>query len=85
MFVNLKPRGERLPMKQVVEDLRRKARAGAGHRASIMRPIQNLQLGGRASKSRYQYILQSVKADELNDWADEAAGARCAPTRCSAT
>ena len=34
-----------------------------------MRPIQNLQLGGRQSKARYQYILQSVRADELYDWA----------------
>ena len=31
--------------------------------------MQNLQLGGRQSKSQYQYILQSVKADALNDWA----------------
>jgi hydrophobic/amphiphilic exporter-1 (mainly G- bacteria), HAE1 family len=35
----------------------------------FMRPVQNLQLGGRPSKAQYQYILQSVKADELNDWA----------------
>ena len=34
-----------------------------------MRPIQNLQLGGRQSKAQYQYILQSVQAGELNDWA----------------
>ena len=37
--------------------------------AVYFRPIQNLQLGGRPSKAQYQYILQSVKADELNDWA----------------
>ena len=35
----------------------------------FMRPIQNLQLGGRQSKAQYQYILQSVQAGELNDWA----------------
>jgi HAE1 family hydrophobic/amphiphilic exporter-1 len=34
-----------------------------------MRPVQNLQLGGRQSKAQYQYILQSVKADELGAWA----------------
>jgi HAE1 family hydrophobic/amphiphilic exporter-1 len=39
-----------------------------------MRPIQNLQLGGRQSKAQYQYILQSVKADELNDWAQKLQG-----------
>jgi HAE1 family hydrophobic/amphiphilic exporter-1 len=34
-----------------------------------MQPIQNLQLGGRPSKAQYQYILQSVQAGEINDWA----------------
>ena len=68
LFVNLKPRDERQPMKQVVEGLRRKLREVPGITA-FMRPIQNLQLGGRQSKAQFQYILQSVKADELNDWA----------------
>lgn len=70
MFLNLKPRGERPPMKQVVENLRRKLRTLPGITV-FMRPIQNLQLGGRQSKAQYQYILQSVKADELNDWANK--------------
>jgi HAE1 family hydrophobic/amphiphilic exporter-1 len=68
MFVTLKPRGERKPMKQVIEGLRRKLRDVAGI-SVFMRPIQNLQLGGRPSKAQYQYILQSVRADELNEWA----------------
>ncbi|MGH6623207.1 MAG: efflux RND transporter permease subunit, partial [Burkholderiaceae bacterium] len=70
MFVSLKPRSERLPMKQVVEGLRRKLRDVAGINV-FMRPIQNLQLGGRQSKAQYQYILQSVRADEINDWANK--------------
>jgi HAE1 family hydrophobic/amphiphilic exporter-1 len=68
MFITLKPRNERQPMKKVIENLRGKLRAIAGINV-FMRPIQNLQLGGRPSKAQYQYILQSVKADELNDWA----------------
>jgi HAE1 family hydrophobic/amphiphilic exporter-1 len=68
MFVSLKDRGDRLPMKQVIEGLRRKLRDVAGI-AVFMRPIQNLQLGGRPSKAQYQYILQSVRADEINGWA----------------
>ena len=68
LFINLKPRGEREPMKKVVESLRRKFRDVPGIQV-FMQPIQNLQLGGRPSKAQYQYILQSVKADELNDWA----------------
>jgi HAE1 family hydrophobic/amphiphilic exporter-1 len=68
MFINLKPHAERQDMTKVVEGLRRKLREVPGINV-FMRPIQNLQLGGRQSKAQYQYILQSVKADELNDWA----------------
>ncbi|MEY4748696.1 MAG: hypothetical protein RIQ60_910 [Pseudomonadota bacterium] len=68
LFVTLKPRVERDAMPQVLEDLRKKLRGIAGI-AVYMRPVQNLQLGGRQSKSRYQYILQSVSADALNEWA----------------
>jgi hydrophobic/amphiphilic exporter-1 (mainly G- bacteria), HAE1 family len=67
MFVTLKPTGERLPMKKVVEGLRGKLKSVAGINV-FLRPTQNLQLGGRASKAQYQYILQSVTADELNTW-----------------
>ncbi len=68
IFINLKPRGERPEMKKVVEGLRKKLSSVPGITA-FMRPIQNLQLGGRPSKAQFQYILQSVKADEINDWA----------------
>ncbi len=68
MFINLKPRGQRPPMHAVVEGLRKQLRDVPGI-AVFMRPVQNLQLGGRASKSRYQYILQSVSAEALNEWA----------------
>ncbi len=68
MFITLKPRDQRQPMKQVVEGLRSKLRDVSGINV-FMRPIQNLQLGGRPSKAQFQYILQSVRADELNDWA----------------
>ena len=68
MFINLKAQGQREPMKKVVEGLRRKLREVAGINV-FMRPVQNLQLGGRQSKAQFQYILQSVRADELNVWA----------------
>jgi HAE1 family hydrophobic/amphiphilic exporter-1 len=68
MFILLKPRGDRQPMRRVVEGLRRKLREVAGI-AVFMQPIQNLQLGGRPSKAQFQYILQSVQAGELNGWA----------------
>ncbi len=71
-FVTLKPRKERPHMTEVVDRLRRQMRAVPGV-AVYMRPVQNLQLGGRAAKSRYQYTLQSVSADALNDWATRLA------------
>ncbi len=70
MFVTLKPRAERVPAKQVIEGLRKELRAVPGLRV-FMRPVQNLQLGGRSSKAQYQYILQSVQAEGLDDWAQK--------------
>ena len=69
MFMNLKPRGERPPIDKVIEDLRREMRVIPGINVFI-NPLQNLRLGGRVSKSRYQYILRSVRADELRSAAD---------------
>jgi HAE1 family hydrophobic/amphiphilic exporter-1 len=70
MFIGLKSRDSRKPMAAVLEQLRRKANSIPGL-SVFLSPIQNLRLGGRASKSRYQYVLQSVRADELNDWSEK--------------
>jgi hydrophobic/amphiphilic exporter-1 (mainly G- bacteria), HAE1 family len=70
MFINLKPRGQRLPMNQVVDGLRKKTRSVAGMQV-FLSPVQNLSLGGRSSKSQYQYTLQSVSADALTEWANK--------------
>ena len=70
MFVNLKPRNERASMKKVLESLRSDLKNIPGL-AIYLRPIQNLQLGGKVTKSRYQYILQSVGFEGVNDWANK--------------
>jgi HAE1 family hydrophobic/amphiphilic exporter-1 len=70
MFVTLKAQAQREPMKKVIEGLRKKLKEVAGINV-FMRPVQNLQLGGRQSKAQFQYILQSVRADELNVWASK--------------
>ncbi|MBC7603464.1 MAG: efflux RND transporter permease subunit, partial [Ramlibacter sp.] len=70
MFLVLKPRGERAKMSDVMDSLRKAARTVPGV-AVYLRPAQNLQLGGRQSKSRYQYSLQSVSADALSDWSNK--------------
>ena len=68
LFINLKPRSERDSAKAVIEDLRRQMRAIAGI-AVFMRPVQNLNVGSRPSKARYQYVLQSVEPGDLDLWA----------------
>ncbi|MDR2195362.1 MAG: efflux RND transporter permease subunit [Gallionellaceae bacterium] len=70
MFMNLKPASQRLPMPKVVEQLRGAVREIPGVNVFIT-PTQNLRLGGRISKSRYQYVMRSVQADELRDAADK--------------
>jgi HAE1 family hydrophobic/amphiphilic exporter-1 len=67
IFIVLKPKSERENMKMVLESLRRDFRELPGL-SVFMRPIQNLQLGGRSSKSRYQFTLQSVGFDGINEW-----------------
>src|SRR5206468_11087577 len=69
IFVSLKPRRDRAKMPEVMESLRRATRQVPGI-AVYLRPIQNLQLGGRQSKSRYQYTMQSVSARALSDWSN---------------
>ncbi|MEH6436417.1 efflux RND transporter permease subunit [Massilia sp. DD77] len=70
MFLVLKPRGERPPMPIVVDELRKATRQVAGVQV-FLSPVQNLQLGGRPSKSRYQYTLQSVSGGEIGEWAEQ--------------
>ena len=69
IFMVLKPRGERPPLDQVIESLRRDVTVIPGISVFI-NPIQNLRLGGRTSKSRYQYVMRSVRAEELRAAAD---------------
>ncbi|MGT2459403.1 efflux RND transporter permease subunit [Cupriavidus basilensis] len=73
MFVELKPLGERPRMAKVVESLRKDVSGIAGL-AVYFSPVQNLRLGGRQSKSRYQYTLQSVKAGQLQEYSDKLMG-----------
>jgi len=69
MFIDLKPRRDRVHMDKVLEGLRKKVNGIPGLQV-FFSPVQNLQLGGRQSKSRYQYVLQSVHADELMEQSD---------------
>jgi len=67
MFVNLKPRGERPPLQQVLEDLRKSVRVVPGVNV-YFNPIQNLRIGGRVSKSQFQYVMRSVEPGQLLEY-----------------
>ena len=69
-FIILKPKNERQKMNKVMEGLRTKFKEIPGIQV-YMSPVQNLQLGGRSSKSRYQFTLQSVGFEGVNEWADK--------------
>lgn len=64
MLVALKPKKERGELRTVIDRLRRSANAVPGIRI-FLQPIQNINLGGRPSKSQYQYTMQSNDTDEL--------------------
>ena len=70
IFLNLKPKGERPNMGKLQDELRKEFKKIPGL-VVFMRPIQNLQLGGKSSKSRYQFILQSVGLEGINDWSEK--------------
>ncbi|HEX6635426.1 MAG TPA: efflux RND transporter permease subunit [Usitatibacter sp.] len=70
MFINLKPRGERPPLVQVLENLRRDVRDIPGVKV-FFNPIQNLRIGGRVSKSQFQYVMRSVEPSQLLEYSQK--------------
>ncbi len=58
LFIALKPRNEREAAPVVMARLRQKATQVPGMQA-FFQSVQNLNIGGRPSKSQYQYTLQS--------------------------
>ena len=70
LFIALKPRKEREPAAVVMARLRQKATQVPGMQA-FFQSIQNLNIGGRPSKSQYQYTLQSGDTEALYRLAPE--------------
>jgi HAE1 family hydrophobic/amphiphilic exporter-1 len=73
-FVNLVPKGERQGIERVIEELRRDVRSIPGVNVYFI-PLQNLRIGGRISKARYQYVLKSVGDRGLMESADKMVAA----------
>ncbi|HLH97361.1 MAG TPA: efflux RND transporter permease subunit [Xanthobacteraceae bacterium] len=64
LYIELKPRGQRPPIGEVIQQLRREVSAVTGINV-FLNPVQNLNIGARPSKSLYQYTLQAGDLQEL--------------------
>jgi multidrug efflux pump subunit AcrB len=73
LFIDLKPAAERqTQIDRVIARLRR-ATAQVPGIALYMVPVQDLRVGGRTSKSQYQYTLTGPNFSELALWAEKLA------------
>ncbi len=68
MFVELKPKEERPPLAQTIDDMRKATAKVAGLKTFIT-PQQSLRFGGRSTASQYQLVIQALNASTTNEWA----------------
>ncbi|CAN5151625.1 multidrug efflux RND transporter permease subunit [soil metagenome] len=69
MFITLKPRDEReASAQQIIARLRPKLEKVEGARL-FMQAAQDIRLGGRATRTQFEYTLQDANLGELNEWA----------------
>ncbi|MEO9163865.1 MAG: efflux RND transporter permease subunit [Casimicrobiaceae bacterium] len=70
LFVTLKARNERPPAEQIVQELRPTLMQIPGITAYVQN-IPTIRIGGRLSKSQYQYTVQAPDTEELYRWAPQ--------------
>jgi HAE1 family hydrophobic/amphiphilic exporter-1 len=68
MFVRLKASTDRPSAEGVIQQLRPQLTGVAGLKVFVQN-IPTIRIGGRLSKSQYQYTLQNASIDELYQWA----------------
>ena len=69
MFITLKPRDERdASAQQIIARLRPKLDKVEGARL-FMQAAQDVRLGGRPTRTQFEFTLQDANLDELNEWA----------------
>ncbi len=69
MFITLKPRDERTATAdQVIARLRSQLDKVEGARL-FLQAAQDVRVGGRASRTQFQYTLQGADIQQLNEWA----------------
>ena len=71
VVIGLKPRDERnVQRRPDHQPAAPAAREGAGG-TLFLQAAQDLNVGGRTTRTQYQYTLQDSNIDELNDWAPQ--------------
>ncbi len=68
IFVKLKPRNERIHADAIIQQLRPKLQSIPGLRVYVQN-IPSIRIGGKVTKSEYQYTLQDADTEELYRWA----------------
>jgi HAE1 family hydrophobic/amphiphilic exporter-1 len=69
LFITLKPRDERsASAQQIIARLRPKLEKVQGARL-FMQAAQDVRLGGRPTRTQFEFTLQDANLDELNEWA----------------
>jgi len=69
MYITLKPREERsASAQQIIARLRPKLEKVEGARL-FMQAAQDVRVGGRSTRTQFQYTLQDANLAELNEWA----------------
>jgi multidrug efflux pump subunit AcrB len=69
VVIGLKPRNERTASADQVINRLRPQLAKVSGATLFMQASQDLNIGGRTSRTQYQYTLQDSNIDELNGWA----------------
>jgi HAE1 family hydrophobic/amphiphilic exporter-1 len=74
LFITLKPLSERdASAQQVIARLRPKLAKVEGARL-YMQAAQDVRLGGRPTRTQFEFTLQDANLDELNEWAPKILG-----------
>jgi multidrug efflux pump subunit AcrB len=69
VFIELKPKGEReQTADEVIGELRPRLAQVPGIQL-FLQSVQDVRMGGRATRTQYQYALQDANLEELNEWA----------------
>jgi hydrophobe/amphiphile efflux-1 (HAE1) family protein len=69
LFISLKPWNERKATESEIIQRLRPELAQVPGIVTYLQPVQSIQIGGRLSRTEYQYTLQDIDMDELRQWA----------------